>query len=41
MVDGILRFLDTVDIEKCCRYLHYLRKVLPKVIELKGDATGY
>ena len=36
LVDGILRFWETVDVAKCTRYI-----VLPRVIELNGDATGY
>ena len=26
---------------KCCRYIGRLEKVLPKVIEVQGEATGY
>ena len=26
---------------KCWKYIQHLRKVIPRVIELKGDATGY
>jgi len=40
-MDGINTFWDTVDVAKCTQYIHHLRKVIPKVIELKGDATGY
>ena len=41
LVQGILRFWDTVDIAKCTKYIRHLRKVLPRVVELNGDATGY
>ena len=41
LVDEILKFWETVDINKCTRYIRHLRKVLPRVIELNGDATGY
>lgn len=41
LVQGICRFLATIDVHKCCRYIGHLRKVLPKVIEKSGDATGY
>ena len=41
LIDGILRFWETVDTAKCSRYIRHLRKVLPRVIELSGDATGY
>ena len=38
---AILNFWDTVDIAKCKKYIRHLRKVLPRVIELDGHATGY
>ena len=41
LVEGILEFWETVDIDKCKRYIRHLRKVIPRVIELNGDATGY
>lgn len=41
LVDGILRFWATVDIQKCQRYIRHLKNVLSEIIELKGDATGY
>ena len=41
LVDGIKQFWSTVDIAKCRKYIGHLRKVIPKVIELKGAATGY
>ena len=41
LVQGILQFWDTVDVAKCTRYIRHLRKVLPRIIELNGDATGY
>ena len=41
LVNGILRFRETVDFIKCKKYIRHLDKVLPKVIELEGDATGY
>ena len=41
LIDGILRFWGTVDIPKCNKYIGHLRKVIPKVIELQGAATGY
>ena len=40
-VDGIERFWSTVSVSKCKKYIRHLRKVLPRVIELNGDATGY
>lgn len=41
LVDGICRFWSTVDAAKCCQYIRRLNKVLPKVIEVEGNATGY
>ena len=41
LVNGILRFWETVDFVKCRKYIRHLDKVIPKVIELEGDATGY
>ena len=41
LVEGIKTFWATVNIAKCKMYIGHLRKVIPKVIELKGDATGY
>ena len=41
LVQGIIRFWRTVDEHKCCRYINHLKKVLPKVIEVHGEPTGY
>ena len=41
LIRGILNFWATVDSWKCCPYIEHLPKVLPKVIEKHGDATGY
>ena len=41
LIDGIQRFWATVDAVKRTKYIRHLRKVMPKVIELGGDATGY
>lgn len=41
LMEGILNFWRTVDIRKCTKYIRHLRKVLPKIIELNGAATGY
>ena len=41
LVDGINAFWETVDKEKCRKYIRHLCKVLPKVIEVNGCATGY
>ena len=41
LIDGIERFWQTVSVEKCNKYINHLKKVVPRVIELKGAATGY
>lgn len=41
LVSGIHQFWDTVDVHKCQIYIGHLRKVVPKIIELNGLATGY
>ena len=41
-IQGIVQFWGTVDTAKCLKYIgHLLTKVIPKVIELQGAATGY
>ena len=41
LVLGIQQFWATVDAQKCQKYIGHLRKVVPKIIELNGLATGY
>ena len=41
LVTGIKAFWRTVTKDKCQKYIGHLKKVIPKVKELKGDATGY
>ena len=41
LVQGIQEFWATVSIEKCQKYIRHLRKVIPRIIELNGDATSY
>ena len=41
LIQGIVEFWNTVDIEKCRKYIRHLRKVVPKIIEYNGGATGY
>ena len=33
--------MGSVTVEKCNRYINHVRKVIPRVIELEGQATGY
>ena len=41
LIDGIHLFWRTVDVHKCMKYICHLRKVLPRVIEVNGAATGF
>ena len=41
LVQGIQEFWETVDVAKCNKYVNHLKKVVPRVIELNGAATGY
>ena len=41
LVQGIVDFWRTVDRNKCIKYIRHLRKVIPKIIEVEGAATGY
>ena len=41
LIDGIKKFWATVDAAKCKKYIRHLRKVIPKVIEVNGEPTGY
>ena len=41
LVTGIKLFWATVNRAKCERYIGHLHKVIPKVIDVKGEATGY
>ena len=40
LIDGILQFWRTVDVNKCRKYIGHLNKVIPKVIEVQGAASG-
>jgi len=41
LVDGIKEFWGSVSGEKCRKYIRHLHKVVPRVIEVQGAATGY
>ena len=41
LIAGIKQFWETVSVDKCRKYIGHLRKVIPKVIEVDGAATGY
>ena len=41
LVNGIEEFWGSVSGEKCRKYIRHLHKVIPRVIELGGAATGY
>lgn len=41
LIAGIKTFWTTVDAQKCKKYIQHLQKVIPRVIEVQSDATGY
>ena len=41
LLGAIQSFWATMTRDKCCRYINHLKKVMPKVIEVNGEATGY
>ena len=41
LIQVIVEFWGTVYKNKCLKYIGHLRKVIPKVIETEGAATGY
>ena len=41
LVEGIEKFWKTVTVNKCIKYIRHLRKVVPRIIELNGEAMGY
>ena len=38
---GIERFWLTLTPEVCQKYISHLKKVIPKIVEVKGDPSGY
>jgi len=41
LVEGIKEFWGSVSGEKCRKYIRHLHKVVPRIIEVGGAATGY
>ena len=41
LLDGLNEVWGSITPEKCRRYISHLRKVIPKVIERNGKASGY
>ena len=41
LVHGTEQFWKTVTVTKCKKYIAHLAKVIPKVVELQGPASGY
>lgn len=41
LINAIKGFWKTVGVNKCRRYIRHLRKVIPKVVEVEGEPTGY
>ena len=40
LIEGISQFWLTMDAHKCLRYIGHLRKVIPRVLEVNGNATA-
>ena len=41
LIQGIAEFWGTADKNKCLKYIGHLTKIIPKVIEMEGAATGH
>ena len=41
LIQGVVSFWETVDVEKCCKFINHLAKVLPKVVECEGGPSGH
>lgn len=41
LIDGITKFWETVNVEKCHKYIRHIHHVIPLVIEKDGQATGF
>ena len=41
IVQGIKDFWNSVDVQKCSKYIRHLKKVLSNVTEVEGAGTGY
>lgn len=41
LVQGIIQFWQTVTVEKCKKYINHVKTVIPEVIRVNGEATGY
>ncbi|CAC5421329.1 unnamed protein product [Mytilus coruscus] len=41
LLDGIQEYWNNLSAETCCSYINYLYKVLPKVLDVDGNATVF
>lgn len=41
LIEGIIHFWKSVSVRKCERYIGHLQKVIPRIIEVNGHASGY
>ena len=41
LIDGIASFWRSVTVEKCRKYIPHLQKVIPRMVEVQGEATGF
>ena len=41
LINAILALWETVSVYKCNKYIGHLKTVLPKVVQVQGQASGY
>ena len=41
LINGILQYWSTVTAAKCQKYISDLNKVIPEIIRVQGEATGF
>ena len=41
LIQGITDFWKTMTVKKCQKYIGHLNRVIPRIIEVKGHASGY
>jgi len=41
LIDGISQFWLTMDVHKYLRYIGHLQKVIPRVLQVNGNATSH
>ena len=41
LIAGIEQFWRNATVEKCRKYIQHLQKVIPRMIDMNGEATGF